>query len=161
MVQLAKITPFLWYSDKAEEAARFYAGIFPNSRVDNVNTMNADSPSGPPGSVKVVEFTLFGQPFTTMSAGPLDPFNHAISFCVSCNDQAEVDKYWNALLEGGTPEQYAWLRDRYGLSWQIVPKVLTKMMKDKDPARARRVAKAMMKMVKLDIAPLQRAYDAK
>lgn len=161
MAQLAKITPFLWYSDKAEEAARFYAGIFPNSSVDNVSTMNADSPSGPPGSVKVVEFTLFGQAFTAMSAGPLDPFNHAISFVVSCDDQAEVDKYWNALLEGGTPEQCGWLRDRYGLCWQIVPKVLTEMMKDKDPARGRRVAEAMMKMVKLEIAPLKKAYEGK
>ncbi len=161
MAQLAKITPFLWYAEKAEEAARFYAGIFPDSRVDNVNTMNADSPSGPPGSVSVVEFTLFGQPFTAMSAGPLDPFNHAISFVVSCDDQAEVDKYWNALLDGGTPEQCGWLRDRYGLCWQIVPKVLTEMMKDKDPARGRRVAEAMMKMVKLEIAPLKKAYEGK
>ncbi len=161
MAQLAKITPFLWYAKEAEEAARFYAGIFPNSRVDNVNTMNADSPSGPPGSVKVVEFTLCGQSFTAMSAGPLDPFNHAISFVVGCDDQAEVDKYWNALLEGGAPEQCGWLRDRYGLCWQIVPNAMTEMMKDKDPARARRVAEAMMKMVKLDIATLKNAYEGK
>lgn len=161
MAQLAKINPFLWFAEKADEAVRFYTGIFPNSSVDNATTMNADSPSGPPGSVKVVEFTLFGQPFTAMSAGPLDPFNHAISFYVNCDDQAEVDKYWNALLEGGKPEQCGWLRDRYGVCWQIVPKVMTEMMKDKDPARQRRVAEAMMKMVKLDIATLKKAYDGK
>ena len=162
MAQIAsKIVPFLWYSTQAEEAARFYASIFPDSRVDSVVTMNADSPSGPPGSVKVVEFTLFGQAFTAMSAGPLDPFNHAISFVVSCDDQAEVDKYWDGLLQGGAPEQCGWLRDRYGLCWQIVPKAMTEMMKDKDPARARRVSEAMMKMIKLDIATLKKAYDGK
>lgn len=111
--------------------------------------------------MKVVEFTLFGQPFTAMSACPLDPFSHAISFYVNCDDQAEVDAYWKALLEGGAPEQCGWLRDRYGACWQIVPTVMTGMMKDKDPARQRRVAEAMMKMVKLDIATLKKAYEGK
>src|SRR5439155_5521506 len=118
-----------------------------------------DSPSGPAGSVKVVEFTLFGQPFMAMSAGPLDPFNHAISFAVNCDDQAELDRYWNALLEGGKAEQCGWLKDRYGVFWQIVPTLLGEMMKDNDRARAKRVADAMLKMVKLDIAGLKRAYD--
>ena len=155
---MQKITPFLWYAKEAEEAAAFYAATFPDSRVVRVTTMQSDSPSGPPGSVKVVEFVLFGQSFTAMSAGPLDPFNHAVSFVVSCDDQAELDRYWNALLDGGTPEQCGWLKDRYGVSWQIVPKVLGEMMADPDRAKAKRAADAMMKMVKLDIAALQAAY---
>jgi len=156
---MQKITPFLWYSKEAEEAAAFYASIFPNSRVGRVTAMPSESPSGPPGSVKVVEFTLFGQPFVAMSAGPLDPFNHAVSFSVSCDDQAELDRYWNALLKnGGSEEQCGWLKDRYGLSWQIVPKVLGEMMADPDRAKAKRASDAMMKMVKLDIAALQAAF---
>lgn len=154
-----KITPFLWYPTEAEEAARFYASIFPDSRVTKVNTMPADSPSGPPGSVKVVEFLLFGQPFTAMSAGPMDPFNHAISFSVSCDTQAELDRYWNGLLQGGgAPEQCGWLKDRFGVSWQIVPSGIGELTAGKDPAGARRAAEAMMKMVKLDIAALNAAY---
>ena len=163
MVNLdAKIVPFLWYASEAEEAAKFYASIFPNRSVDSVSIMPADSPSGPEGAVKVVEFTLFGQAFKAMSAGPMDPFNHAISFVVSCDNQAEVDKYWDALLQGGgQTEACGWLRDKYGLAWQITPKVLTEMMRDKDRVRGRRVAEAMMTMVKLDIAALQKAYDGK
>lgn len=155
---MQKIVPHLWFADKAEEAAAFYAAIFPNSRVDSVTGLPADTPSGPAGSVNVVEFTLAGQPFMAISAGPLDEFNHAVSFIVNCEDQAEVDHYWNALLDGGQPEQCGWLRDRYGLAWQIVPTVLGKMMQDPDRARAKRVAEAMLKMVKLDIAGLQNAY---
>jgi predicted 3-demethylubiquinone-9 3-methyltransferase (glyoxalase superfamily) len=151
--------PCLWYSDKAEEAAAFYASVLPNSTVDSVTALPADSPSGPAGSVKVVEFTLVGQPFMAMSAGPLDPFNHAVSFVVECEDQREIDRLWQALGEGGTIEQCGWLRDRYGLCWQIVPKILGQMMKDPDRARAARVAQAMLKMVKLDIAGLQKAND--
>src|ERR687895_234916 len=134
-----KITPHLWFAEKAEEAAAFYASIFPNSRVDSVTPVPADTPSGPAGSVKVVEFTLAGQPFMAISAGPLDPFNHAISFIVDCEDQAEVDRYWNALSAGGTIEQCGWLKDRYGVSWQIVPTVLGEMIKDSDKQRAKRV----------------------
>lgn len=156
---MAKITPFLWYSTQAEEAARFYASIFPDSRVVRVTAFPSESPSGPPGSVKVVEFELFGQPFTAMSAGPLDPFNHAVSFVVSCDDQAELDRYWNALLDGGAPEPCGWLRDRYGLSWQIVPARMGELMSGSDPAAARRASDAMMKMVKIDIAALQAARD--
>ena len=110
---MQKITPFLWYAKEAEEAAAFYASIFPNSRVVRVSAMPSESPSGPPGSVKIVEFVLFGQDFTAMTAGPLDPFNHAVSFVVKCDDQAEIDRYWNALLAGGgSPEQCGWLKDR-------------------------------------------------
>jgi predicted 3-demethylubiquinone-9 3-methyltransferase (glyoxalase superfamily) len=155
----AKIVPWLWYAEKAEEAAAFYVSLFPDSRVESITDLPADSPSGPAGSVKVVEFTLAGQPFMAMSAGPLDPFNHAISFMVNCDDQAEIDRLWAALGDGGTVEACGWRKDRYGVSWQIVPRVLGEMMKDKDRARARRVAEAMLKMVKLDIAKLQEAYE--
>ena len=151
------ITPTLWYSREAEEAAKFYASIFPNSRVDRVTDLPADSPSGPAGSVKIVEFTLLGQPFEAFSAGPLDQFNHAISFTVSCDTQEEIDRYWDALLQGGTPEQCGWLKDRYGLSWQIVPKVLSTLVADPDREKAKRATEAMLKMVKLDIAELERA----
>ncbi|HEV8258967.1 MAG TPA: VOC family protein [Casimicrobiaceae bacterium] len=155
---MQKITPFLWYSKEAEEAAEFYASVFPDSRVVRVTALPSESPSGPPGSVKIVEFVLFGQPFVAMSAGPLDPFNHAVSFVVNCDDQAELDRYWNALLEGGSAEQCGWLKDRYGLSWQIVPKVLGEMMAEPDRAKAKRASDAMMKMVKIDIAALQAAF---
>jgi predicted 3-demethylubiquinone-9 3-methyltransferase (glyoxalase superfamily) len=159
--RLQKITPHLWYAKEAAEAARFYASIFPDSRVDRVTPLPADSPSGPAGSVEVVEFTLFGQAFMAISAGPLDPFNHAISFVVSCEDQAEIDRYWDALLQGGSTEQCGWLKDRYGVSWQIVPRALGEMMTGPDRDRARRVAEAMLKMVKLDLAKLQQAYEGR
>ena len=155
---MPKIIPHLWYAREAEEAARFYASVFPDTRVDRVTTLPADTPSGPPGSVKIVEFTLLGQPFVAFSAGPLDPFNHAVSFLVSCDSQDEIDRYWNALLDGGTPEQCGWLKDRYGLRWQIAPRVLSEMINDPDRAKAQRAAEAMLKMVKLDIAALERAY---
>jgi len=158
---MQKITPFLWYAKDAEEAAAFYTSIFPDSRVTRVTAMQSESPSGPPGSVKVVEFVLFGQPFVAMTAGPLDPFNHAVSFVVNCKDQAEVDRYWNALLQGGSAEACGWLKDRYGLSWQIVPTVLFEMMASPDRAKSKRASDAMMKMVKLDIAALQAAFDGK
>ena len=161
MPTLQKITPFLWFADKAEEAAKFYVSLFPNSRIDSVTAMPANSPSGPPGSVTVVEFTLDGQQFAAMSAGPLDPFNHAISLFVSCENQAEIDKYWDALGKGGSYEPCGWLKDRYGVSWQIVPRVLMKMHKDKDRERAKRVMETMLKMHKLDIAALERAYGGK
>ena len=156
-----RIVPHLWYADKAEEAARFYVSLLPDSRVGSVVTMPADSPAGPAGSVQVVEFTLEGQPFLAINAGPLDPFNHAISFVINCDDQAEVDRLWDALSDGGSTEMCGWLKDRYGVCWQIVPTALGDMMKDKDPARGRRVAEAMLKMVKLDIQGLQDAYDGK
>jgi len=159
---MAKIIPHLWYNKEAEEAAQFYASTFPDSRVDRVTALQSDSPSGPPGSVKVVEFTLFGQPFMAISAGPLDTFNHSVSFIVNCDDQAELDRYWDALLKhGGAPEQCGWLKDKYGLSWQIVPKVLGDMMTDPDRQKAKRAGDAMMKMVKLDITKLTAAFEGK
>jgi len=155
---MQRITPFLWYAKEAEEAAAFYVSIFPDSRINRVVSMPSESPSGPPGSVKIVDFVLFGQEFVAMTAGPLDPFNHAVSFVVNCKDQPEIDRYWDALLDGGTPEQCGWLKDRYGLSWQIVPTVLGEMMAERDPAKAKRASDAMMKMVKIDIAALQKAF---
>ena len=156
----AKIVPHLWYAKEAVEAANFYVSLFPDSRVDRVTPIPADTPSGPAGSVQVVEFTLAGQPFMAISAGPLDPFNHAISFMVNCDDQAEIDRFSDALSVGGTIEQCGWLRDRYGLCWQIVPTVLGEMMKDPDRDRARRVIEAFLQMKKLDIARLEESYDA-
>jgi predicted 3-demethylubiquinone-9 3-methyltransferase (glyoxalase superfamily) len=154
-----KIVPHLWFPEKAAEAARFYASILPDSRVDRVTTIPAETPSGPAGTVEVVEFTLCGQRFMAIGAGPLDPFNHAVSFMVSCADQAEVDRYWDALSKGGTIEQCGWLKDRYGLSWQIVPDALGQLMNDPDRKRAGQVMKAMLGMKKLDIAALRRARD--
>ena len=156
-----KIHPHLWYNNQAREAAEFYCSVFPDSKIDRVSTLPSDSPSGPAGSVEIVEFTLFGQPFMAMSARPLDPFNHAISLVVNCDDQAEIDRYWDALLNGGSAEACGWLKDKYGVSWQIVPTVLFTMMADPDRAKARRAAEAMMKMVKLDIAGLTAAYEAR
>ncbi|MEO5658817.1 MAG: VOC family protein [Polaromonas sp.] len=157
---MQKITPFLWYAKEAEEAAAFYASVFPDSRVTRVTALPSESPSGPPGSVKVVEFVLCGQEFMAMSAGPLDPFNHAVSFVVNCDDQAEIDRYWDALLaDGGSAQQCGWLKDRFGLYWQIVPTVMFKMMSDADQAKAKRASDAMLKMVKFDIAALQAAFS--
>jgi predicted 3-demethylubiquinone-9 3-methyltransferase (glyoxalase superfamily) len=156
---MSKIVPFLWYTDKAEEAAAFYASVLPNSKIDSVTALPADTPSGPAGSVKVVELTLMGQPFMAISAGPLDPFNHAVSFIIQCDDQAEIDRLWATLSDGGQTEQCGWLKDRYGLFWQITPSVLGKMMKDPDRARAKRVTEAMLKMTKLDIGILERAAN--
>ena len=156
----AKIVPHLWFVDNAVEAANFYVSLFPDSRVDSVTPIPADTPSGPAGSVPVVEFTLAGQPFMAISAGPLDPFNHAISFMVNCDDQPEIDRLWEALSAGGTIEMCGWLKDRYGVSWQIVPTVLGEMMKDSDRDRARRVTEAMLQMQKFDIARLEEANAA-
>ncbi len=154
-----RIFPHLWFAKEAEEAARFYASIFPGSRVDRVTPLQAESPSGPAGSVKVVDFELFGQRFQAISAGPHHEFNDAISMVVLCDDQAELDRYWSALLEhGGKAQACGWLIDRFGLRWQIVPATLDEMMRDEDPARSKRVAEAMLRMVKLDIATLERAY---
>ena len=153
-----KIFTHLWYAREAEEAARFYASIFPESRVDRVTTLLSDTPSGPAGSVKVVDFTLFGQRFQAITAGPHHEFNDAISLVVLCDDQAELDRYWNGLLQGGRAEQCGWLKDRYGVSWQIVPTALGEMMGSPDRARAKRASDAMMKMVKIDIAALKAAF---
>jgi predicted 3-demethylubiquinone-9 3-methyltransferase (glyoxalase superfamily) len=155
----SKIYTHFWYAREAEEAAAFYASIFPDSRVDRVTPLLSDSPSGPAGSVKVVDFTLFGQRFQAISAGPHHEFNDAVSIVVLCDDQAELDRYWNALLDGGGKAQACgWLIDRFGLRWQIVPAALDEMIRDKDPARSKRVTDALLKMAKLDIAGLEQAY---
>jgi predicted 3-demethylubiquinone-9 3-methyltransferase (glyoxalase superfamily) len=154
-----KIFPHLWYAKEAEEAAKFYASIFPDSSVDRVTALQSESPSGPPGSVKVVDFTLLGQRFQAMTAGPHHEFNDAISMVVLCEDQAELDRYWDALLAGGgKPQACGWLIDRYGLRWQIVPAVFEEWMQDRDPKRSKRFTDAMLKMVKFDIAALEKAY---
>jgi predicted 3-demethylubiquinone-9 3-methyltransferase (glyoxalase superfamily) len=153
-----KIFTFLWYAKDAERAARFYASIFPDSHVDRVTSMQSESPSGPPGSVKVVDFTLRGQRFQAMTAGRHHDFNDAISLVVTCDDQAELDRYWNALLEGGgEPQACGWLIDRFGVRWQIVPAIMDELMNDADPARSKRVTDAMLQMIKLDIATLEKA----
>jgi predicted 3-demethylubiquinone-9 3-methyltransferase (glyoxalase superfamily) len=157
--QLQKITPTLWYAKEAEEAARFYTSIFPDSRIDRTTPLAADTPSGPAGSVKVIELTLCGQSFIAFSAGPLDAFNHAVSFTVSCDDQPEIDRYVEALSRGGQVEQCGWLRDRFGVYWQIVPRVMGEMMASPDRDAARRCAEAMLKMKKLDIASLRKAFE--
>lgn len=154
---MVAMTPFLWFNDKADEAAKFYASVIPNSKYESATPMAADSPSGPPGSVKVVSFTLAGWPMIAMSAAGADTFNHSVSLMLECDTQEEVDRLWDALKEGGRTEACGWLKDRYGLSWQIVPKRLSELMQDKDRAKAKRVAEAMMQMVKIDVAELERA----
>jgi predicted 3-demethylubiquinone-9 3-methyltransferase (glyoxalase superfamily) len=157
----AKIFPHLWYTKEAEEAAQLYTSIFPNSHIGRVTPLPVDTPSGPAGTVKVVDFTLFGQRVQAITAGPLDPFNHAISLVVLCDDQEEIDRYWNALLKGGKSEACGWLRDKFGVCWQIVPQVLDEMIGDLDPVRVKRVYEAMMKMVKLDVEKLKAAYEGR
>jgi len=156
-----KIVPHLWYAREAEEAARFYATVFPDSHVDRVTALPVDSPSGPAESVHVVEFTLLGQSFMSISAGPHDPFNDAISFLVNCASQAEIDRYWDALLKnGGKPQACGWIIDKYGVRWQIVPIALGEMIANPDKVKAMRVAQAMMRQVKFDIAKLEAAFNA-
>ena len=161
MKRTTKIYTHLWYAKEAEEAAKFYVSIFPDSRVDRVWPLPTDSPSGPAGSVKIVDFTLFGQRFQAITAGPHHEFNDAISIVVLCDDQAELDRYWNKLLEGGgKPQACGWIIDRFGLRWQIVPAVLDEMMGAGDAAGSKRVADALLKMVKLDVAALEKAYGS-
>jgi len=155
---MQKITPFLWFDGKAEEAARFYVGLFKDSRVVEVSRAPAGGPT-PAGSVMSVTFQLEGQQFHALNGGPMFKFNEAISLFVDCATQAEVDALWDGLGEGGQPLQCGWLKDRYGLCWQIVPSALGKMLRDPDPARSGRVMAAMMKMVKIDVAALTRAYQ--
>ncbi len=151
------LSPCLWYAERAEEAARFYAGLIPDSRVDAVFTLPAETPSGPVGSVQIVEMTLAGAPVVAMTAKPLESFNHAISLVLTCDTQAEIDRLWEGLLAGGTAEACGWLRDRYGLSWQIMPRRLLELIGGPDRDRAARVAAAMLGMVKLDLAALEAA----
>lgn len=155
---MTRLIPHLWYSAEAEEAARFYVSVIPDSRIDHVSTLPVETPSGPAGSVTIVEFTLAGQPVTGFTGGPLDPFNHAISLMIECDTQEDVDRIWDALLDGGTPEECGWLRDRWGVSWQIAPRRLMEMIRGDDRAAAARAAEAMRGMVKLDLAALERAF---
>ena len=155
----SKIFTHLWYAKDADKAAKLYASIFPRSRVDSVWTLPSDSPSGPAGAVKVVDFTLLGQRFQALTAGPHHDFNDAISLVVLCEDQQELDRYWNALLQGGgKPQACGWLIDRFGVRWQIVPAMLEEMMRGADRRRSKKVADAMLTMVKLDIAALKKAF---
>ena len=158
---MQKVTPFLWFDDQAEEAARFYVSLFPNSRIERVNRSAADTPAGPAGKVLTVDFTLAGNRFIALNGGPVFQFNEAVSFVIECEDQAEVDRLWQALTaHGGEPGPCGWLKDRFGLSWQIVPRQLNELVGDPDPERARRAMEAMLKMGKIDVAELQRAADA-
>ncbi|HZB78230.1 MAG TPA: VOC family protein [Actinomycetota bacterium] len=153
--------PCLWFDGKAEEAAKFYTSLLPDSRVDKIWRSPADTPSGPAGMVLTVDFTLNGQQFQGLNGGPDFSFNEAVSFVIECEDQAEVDRLWDALTaNGGEPGPCGWLKDRFGLSWQIVPRQLNELVGDPDPERARRAMEAMLKMGKIDVAELQRAADA-
>ncbi|MDX3886298.1 MAG: VOC family protein [Sphingomonas sp.] len=155
---MSKIAPCLWFATEAEEAARFYAGLIPDSRIDQVQRAPADSPGGQAGTVLVVGFTLGGTRFTALNGGVGAEFSHAISFQIDCADQAEVDRLWDGLSAGGKTEQCGWLRDRYGISWQIVPTAQPKLLADPDPAKAKRVMEAMLGMTRVDIAGLERAW---
>lgn len=152
-----KVTPCLWFDMQAEEAAQHYTSIFPDSSIQSVTRFGEDSP-GPAGQVMVVTFTLFGQEFMGLNGGPQFPFTEAISLHVTCETQEEVDTYWSRLLDGGEESQCGWLKDRYGVSWQIIPRVLGEMLGDADAEKANRVMQAMLPMQKVDIATLERAY---
>jgi predicted 3-demethylubiquinone-9 3-methyltransferase (glyoxalase superfamily) len=154
---MSKITPFLWFDDQAEEAANFYVSIFPNSKIGTI-ARYGDAGPGPKGQVMTIAFELDGQPFIALNGGPYFTFSEAISFAIDCADQAEVDRYWDALLEGGEASQCGWLKDRFGLSWQVVPRRLFELMGDENPARSKAVTEAMLKMVKLDVAALEAAH---
>ncbi|HWI26178.1 MAG TPA: VOC family protein [Stellaceae bacterium] len=155
---MSKIAPCLWFDGEAEEAAKFYVSLLPNSRIEHVQKNVTDTPGGKAGSVLVVEFTLAGQRFMALNGGTRFEHSHAISFHVDCTDQAEVDRLWQALSQGGAPVQCGWIKDRYGVSWQIIPSVLPKLIADPDRTKAARVMQAMMKMVKIDVAALENAY---
>jgi predicted 3-demethylubiquinone-9 3-methyltransferase (glyoxalase superfamily) len=157
-VPIQKITPFLWFDHQAEEAAIFYASIFPNSKVVKVVRYGEAGP-GPAGSAMTVQFQLEGQSFVALNGGPHFKFTEAISFVVNCQTQDEVDSYWEKLSAGGTEVQCGWLKDKFGLSWQIVPTALPELLSDPDPAKAQRVMKAMLKMKKLDIRALKQAGE--
>jgi predicted 3-demethylubiquinone-9 3-methyltransferase (glyoxalase superfamily) len=155
---MSKITPCLWFNGEAEEAARFYVSLLPDSRIEHIQKNTVDSPAGKAGSALVVKFTLAGQNFLALNGGTRFEYTHAISFMVDCADQAEVDRLWDALSDGGAVERCGWLKDRYGVSWQIVPTVLPRLLGGPDAAGTQRAMQAMLQMVKLDIAGLQKAY---
>ena len=154
-----KVTPCLWFDGQAEQAAGYYVSLLPDSRIDRVVRSSADTPSGPAGMVLTVEFTLAGSKFIGPNGGPQFPFTEAVSFQIACEDQAEVDRLWAALSDGGSEGPCGWLKDRWGLSWQIVPTRLLQLLNDPDPGRARRAMEAMMNMGKINIAELERAAD--
>ena len=156
---MQKITPFLWFDNQAEEAAKFYTSIFKNSKVGAISRYG-DAGPGPKGSVMVVSFQLDGQEFTALNGGPQFKFTEAISLVVNCETQEEVDMFWEKLSEGGQKIQCGWLKDKFGLAWQIVPAALPKLMSSGDAARSNRVMQALMQMDKIDIKRLQQAYDA-
>ena len=156
---MQKISPFLWFDNNAEEAVNFYTSIFKNSKIVSVSRYG-DAGPGPKGQVMVINFELDGQEFLALNGGPQFKFTEAISLVVNCKNQEEVDRFWDKLSEGGQKVQCGWLKDKFGLSWQVVPTILGELMQDKDPKKADRVMKAMLKMVKIDIAGLKRAYEA-
>jgi predicted 3-demethylubiquinone-9 3-methyltransferase (glyoxalase superfamily) len=155
---MQKITPFLWFDDKAEEAMNFYVSVFKNSKIGTVTRYGEGGP-GPKGTVMSATFQLDGQDFFALNGGPLFKFTEAISFFVNCETQQEVDELWEKLSAGGEKSRCGWLKDKYGLSWQIIPSVLTTMLGDKNPGKAKRVMEAMLQMEKIDISRLQQAYD--
>jgi len=155
---MQKITPFLWFDNNAEEAANFYVSIFKNSKVTSVSRYG-DAGPGPKGTVMVAEFQIDGQEFVALNGGPRFKFTEAISFVVNCETQEEVDYFWDRLSDGGEKSRCGWLKDKFGLWWQVVPTVLGKLMSDSDPAKVKRVTEAMLRMDRIDIEPLQRAYE--
>jgi predicted 3-demethylubiquinone-9 3-methyltransferase (glyoxalase superfamily) len=157
---MQKITPFLWFDSKAEEAAKFYTSIFKNSKLGQIRRYGEAGP-GPKGSVLTVSFEIEGQEFVALNGGPQFTFTPAISFFVNCQTQEEVDGFWEKLSAGGRTNRCGWLQDKFGISWQIVPAVLGRLLSDSDPAKANRVMKAMLQMEKLDIRGLQEAYEDK
>jgi len=158
--RLQKITPFLWFNDNAEEAVNFYVSTFKNSKIKGVSRYGEAGP-GPEGTIMTVAFQLEGQAFVALNGGPEYTFTPAISFAVNCETQQEVDELWEKLTDGGEEVACGWLKDRYGVSWQIVPNVLIEMLQDKDPEKALRVTQAMFQMKKIDIKTLQEAYERK
>lgn len=154
-----KITPCLWFDTQALEAAEFYCGLFPDSRIDHVQRAPSDYPSGKAGDVLVVEFTLNGQTFTGLNGGTYFTLNEAVSFQIDCADQAEADRFTEALSAAPEAEQCGWVKDRFGLSWQIIPRRMTELLSDPDPARAKRAFDAMMTQKRIDIAAIERAAD--
>ena len=155
---MQKITPFLWFNDNAEEAVNFYASVFKDSKIMNMVRYGEAGP-GPKGQVMTASFQLNGQDFIALNGGPLFKFTEAISFVVNCLTQEELDEYWDKLSEGGEKSRCGWLKDKFGLSWQVVPTILSKLLGDKDAEKSKRVMSAMMEMDKLDIAKLEQAYD--
>ncbi|MGG6241232.1 VOC family protein [Nodosilinea sp. AN01ver1] len=156
---MQKVVPCLWFNGDAEDAAQFYVSLLPNSSIDRVLKSPTDTPSGPADTVLTVEFTLAGAKYMGLNGGPQYPFTEAVSFQIYCDDQAEVDRLWAALADGGSEVACGWIKDRWGLSWQIVPTRLIELLNDSDRERARRAQEAMMQMVKIDIAEVERAVD--